>query len=172
MNVLKVLLAAIFVAASLSGATLEDYDKIISEEKNPADKQRRLCEREVIFISKDPTLCIKAAQIYLKEYDDILQKGYNSHKGEVAAMYFNAAIIYSKIGDNGNKVKMLTKVLEFSPNDEYSNYFLGTAYYFGEAVDTNKTKAYGHWNIAAKQGNQQAQKNCDILCKESPWACK
>ena len=36
----------------------------------------------------------------------------------------------------------------------------------------DKIKSYQYFIKAAKLGDTQAQKNLDILCKESPWACK
>ena len=36
----------------------------------------------------------------------------------------------------------------------------------------NKIEAFNWWMKAAKRGHVDAQKNLDILCKESPWACK
>lgn len=170
-NIKKVLIAAIFVAASLSGTTLEDADRYIAEEKNPAEKQNFICEREALFILKDPTLCIKAAQISLQEYQSKRIK-FRSYEEYRAIMYSNAGFIYAKIGDDTNKIKMYKKALEISPNNDLANLNFGVAYYFGKGVETNKIKAYEHLRVAAKQGNEQAQKNLDILCKESPWACK
>jgi TPR repeat protein len=45
-------------------------------------------------------------------------------------------------------------------------------YYNGQGVKVNKTKAYELLLKAAKEGNSTAQENLDIVCKESPWACK
>lgn len=172
MNVLKVLLAAIFVAATLSGVTLEDADRLMAQVKNPAFKQSLLCERESSFIFKDPALCIKAAQISLKEYQSIQEKPYDNYDGYRAGMYFNAGIIYSKTGDNANAVEMYKKALEFSPNDATTNRNLAVAYYLGKGIKLNKIKSYEHMLVAAKQGDQKAQEALDIICKESPWACK
>ena len=36
----------------------------------------------------------------------------------------------------------------------------------------NKLKAYEYFMKSAKLGNITAQKNLDIICKKSPWACK
>jgi uncharacterized protein len=49
---------------------------------------------------------------------------------------------------------------------------LGVMYYNGQGVNVDKFKAYELWLKAAKQGHSNAQENLDILCKESPWACK
>ena len=45
-------------------------------------------------------------------------------------------------------------------------------YYYGHGVNVDKFKTYELWLKAAKQGNSNAQGNLDILCKQSPWACK
>ncbi len=36
----------------------------------------------------------------------------------------------------------------------------------------DKLNAYKYYMEGAKLGDIQAQKNLDIMCKESPWACK
>ena len=36
----------------------------------------------------------------------------------------------------------------------------------------NKLNAYKYYMKSAKTGDLQAQKNLDIMCKKSPWACK
>ena len=45
---------------------------------------------------------------------------------------------------------------------------IGTIYYGHD----NKLNAYKYWMKAAKLGDIQSQKNLDIMCKQSPWACK
>jgi len=45
---------------------------------------------------------------------------------------------------------------------------LGVMFYEGGY----KIKAYQYWMKAARLGSTEAQHNLDILCKESPWACK
>ena len=49
---------------------------------------------------------------------------------------------------------------------------LGTIYVMGRGVKKDKIKAYQYWIKSAKEGDTTAQNNLDILCKESPWACK
>jgi len=49
---------------------------------------------------------------------------------------------------------------------------LGFMYAKGIGVGQNKILAYKYWRKAATQGNSTASKNLDILCKESPWACR
>lgn len=171
-KLVKIMAVAVLIATSAVALTLEDYDKYIANENNALSKQTLICEREASLIFKDPTLCVRAAQISLKEYNSMPTGGYYSYQQYVTDMYKNASLIYNKISDYTNKVKMFKKVLEFSSNDSVINANLGLAYYLGKGVETNKIKAYEHWSIAAKKGDQQAQSNLDILCKESPWACK
>lgn len=45
-------------------------------------------------------------------------------------------------------------------------------YYMGQGVKKDKIKSYQYLLKAAKQGDSKAQNNLDILCKNSPWACK
>lgn len=171
-KLVKLMAVAVLTASSVGAImTLEMYDTILPFSKNPAHKQMLICEREAGFLLKDPMLCVRAAQISLKEYDS-MPAGYSSYQEYATAMYKNASLIYNKIGDHSNEIKMFKKVLEFSPNDSYVNTNLGLAYALGKGVETNKIKAYEHWSIAAKQGGQEAQNNLDMLCKQSPWACK
>ena len=100
------------------------------------------------------------------------RSGCDNYQGDTASMYYNAGNIYREIEDYSNEVKMYKKALEILPNYANANINLGLSYYFGKGIETNKIKTYEHWRIAAKQGDQSAQKNLDILCKESPWACK
>jgi TPR repeat protein len=45
-------------------------------------------------------------------------------------------------------------------------------YAMGQGAKQDKIKSYQYWMKAAKQGNKTAQNNLDILCQQSPWACK
>ncbi len=56
--------------------------------------------------------------------------------------------------------------------DSYTQNNLGLMYYHGQGVNVDKFKTYELWLKAAKQGHSDTQENLDILCKESPWACK
>lgn len=140
--------------------------------KNKAVDQMLSCEEEASLTFKDPMLCVRAAQISLKEYDAMPVKGYSSYQKYSSAMYFNAGVIYNEIGDHSNKIKMYKKALEISPNYAPANLNLGIAYYLGKGVEKSLIKTYEHWRVAAKQDNQIAQNNLDVLCRESPWACK
>ncbi len=71
--------------------------------------------------------------------------------------YNKAAELFQKAADQGRSL---------------AQYNLGFMYYSGKGIKKDKIKAYQLWMKAAKQGNGDAQNNLDILCKESPWACK
>lgn len=176
-KLVKLMAVAILAASSVGAITLEEFNTMIANANNPVLKQTLLCEREVSLIFKDPMLCvIAAAQISLKEYDATPVKGYSSYKEYVAVMYYNAGVIYNKIGDYDNKIDMYKRALGVLPNHSEANNNLAVAYCSGEGVEINKVKAkvkaYEHFRVAAKQGHQDAQNNLNILCKESPWACK
>jgi len=171
-KLIEIMAVGFLIVSSVEATTLEEYNQLIAFVEHPASKQSLICEREATFIFKDPTLCIKAAQISLNEYNSRLLKTHDSYQSYSAAMYNNAGSIYEKIGEHSNKIKMYKKALEISPNDGVINNNLAVAYYSGNGIEANKIKAYEHLRVAAKQGNQQAQKNLDILCNESPWACK
>ncbi|MBW6488421.1 tetratricopeptide repeat protein [Sulfurimonas sp.] len=60
-----------------------------------------------------------------------------------------------------------------------SMYNLGIVYYRGEGnVDVNKKLAYKYWmkcvdsDVSNPKAQEGCQKNLDILCNQSPWACK
>lgn len=133
-KLVKIMAVAVLAASSVGAITLEEYNAMIASVEIPAYKQNLLCEREADLILKDPQLCIRAAQISSKEYDTMPVKYYSSYKEFSASMYNNAGIIYSKIGDNLNKVKMYKKVLELLPNDIDAHVNLGLAYYLGKGV--------------------------------------
>ena len=42
----------------------------------------------------------------------------------------------------------------------------------GQGVKLNKIAGFGYLMKAARQSHLQAQKSLDILCRQSPWACK
>jgi len=80
------------------------------------------------------------------------------HKGlRVKQNYTKAVILFKKACDGGHA---------------WGCYNVGVMYYYGLGVPLNKIKVYQYWMKAAKQGDAEAQRNLDILCRESPWACR
>lgn len=198
-KLIKIMAVAVLMASSLmADGSLEGYNRTLSEIEDPALKQIVICERDGIYNGKNPEECIKVIDMYLKINKKITKTSllrcelygfnkeacklvtpdlYNKTDKEyfdnlIAQTYENAGAIYSRIQDYENEVKMFKKALEFSPNDSVLHFNLGLRYIRGQGVETNKIKAYEHWRVAAKQGYKQAQKNLDILCGQSPWACK
>lgn len=60
-----------------------------------------------------------------------------------------------------------------------SMYNLGIVYYYGEGnVAVDKKLAYKYWmkcvdsDVSDPKAQEGCQNNLDILCKQSPWACK
>lgn len=197
-KLISVALATFCTVSFVGASSLEEYDKSISEAKNPTLKQILTCEREANYIYKDPQQCIKAADMVLEmskkatknsllrceffgkseetcklEFPSIYQKTDKEFfNGVISESYLNAGIMYDKKMIYEKSVAMFEKAIEYGLNNIDVHYNLGLSHYYGRGIAINKHKAYYYWSIAAKQGDQQAQKKLDILCKESPWACK
>lgn len=199
-NIKKVLLIGLFSGVSLCATDLETFNKNITEAKHPDLKQMLRCEREAAFIKKNPQECLKAADLFLASRKKVTSTThyrvgfYNSewsiidlkiylpetaNKTDkefidefVASSYWNAGVIYSNLGEHEKEVKMYKKCLEFDSKHSYAYNTLGFIYATGQGVKMDKYKAYEYYTTAAKLGNEHAQNNLDILCKESPWACK
>lgn len=184
-------------AEPMAPMTLEEKEKLISEAQNPTLKQVFTCERESSFINKDPQQCIKAVNMLLamskkatkssllrceyyeanedvcKSFPTIYQKTDKEFFNEkIADSYSNAGVIYNKNMEYKKGFAMYKKAIEYNPNNDMAHFNVGVSYYYGEGVAMDKYKTYKHMSIAAKQGHQGAQKALDILCSESPWACK
>ncbi|MDY0117939.1 MAG: hypothetical protein RBR59_10195, partial [Sulfurimonadaceae bacterium] len=116
--------------------------------------------------------CIKAANFSKNEVPTSIISVYKTYENYVAAMYYNAGVIYRNQNKRFDEVRIYQKILETTPDHSRTHLSLGFAYYSGEGISMNKYKAYEHWNIAAKQGDEGAQMALYLLCNESPWACK
>lgn len=196
---ISVALATFCTVSFAEDAALEDMDKLISEAKNPTFKQHIICTREANFIiAGDPQKCVKAGDMLLEMSTKATKNsllrceffGANEEKCKlkhqnayqmtdkeffnkyIAFHYNNAGVMYSGRALYEKEFTMYKKALEYNPNDDLAHINLGISYYHGRGVAMDKNKAYYHWNIAAKQGNQQATINLGVLCSESPWACK
>lgn len=87
---------------------------------------------------------------------------------------FNLGVIYEqgKYNINPNLKKAFEYYTESANLDnEDAKLNLGLMYVQGTYVKMDKIKGYNLWLSSAKQGNASAQKNLDILCKQSPWVC-
>jgi len=125
----------------------------------------------------------KAAKLYKKACDGGNADGCHSLgvlyakvcDGGNADGCYNLGVLYDNGGyvvqqDHSKAAKLYKKACNLGDATGCLN--LGYLYAKGYGVSMNKFKAYKYWVKAAKQGNQQAQHNLDILCKQSPWACK
>ncbi|MDY0121874.1 MAG: tetratricopeptide repeat protein [Sulfurimonas sp.] len=183
-SVKKLIIASLFVGVGLYSLTLT----------HPDFKQVMICEGE----AKNPNECLKAVEMLLKSKKNVtdfstyrfdfytidaerakraLPERYKQTDEEfidemIAQSYLFAGIIYFNLGQPEIGVEMYQKALEYDPKHSDANANLGVAYLLGKGIEKNKIQAYKHWMIAAKQGNSQSQNNLDVLCRESPWACK
>ena len=173
-NIIK--LVSIFfllITTNIYALTLETMDRAIINSSEPM-KQSFKCQREVKWFKKNgnPEICIKASKAYSKIYNPN-----NEEKEELGRGYYNAGIMYT-FGEKYKDYKKAFKMYKLSYESGYGEYSssvmtkIGYFYRNGWGVDTNKILAYKYYLEAAKAGNQNAQGNLDLLCKESPWACK
>ncbi len=195
---ISVALATFCTINFVEAATLEEINKLIIVAPNPTIKQVHICERESDLIDKDPQQCTKAVDMLLEmskkatknsllrcEFFGVSEENcrlndpslYQKTDKEffnetIAASYSNTGALYGKNMEYKKAFAMYKKAIEYAPNGDIGHLNIGFSYYHGRGVAMDKNKAYYHWNIAAKQGNQQATINLGVLCSESSWACK
>jgi len=123
----------------------------------------------------NPEQCIEAANRILKGEDlGVLSEDRKTYLGE---SYFNAGIIYQfKLHNHKKALESYLKAYNVGYCDK-DNCSVGRniGYYYatGEGgTPLDKIKAYQYFLESAKYGNAGSQKNLDVMCKESPWACK
>jgi len=172
---MKKLLLVMLLVKSIFAYTEEDYDLVISKVNDPLQKQIIRCEKEVKFHKdyRSPEVCIKAAEMYSKE--KTLSAEQKESFGEA---YYNAGIMYGS--EKGNKdykkaAEMYQKSIDvgFCEVNQCSvKQNLAVLYYYGTGVEKNHIKAYNLFKSALDHGCPNAQKGLQILCTESPWACK
>lgn len=81
---------------------------------------------------------------------------------------------YHTYNENKDYVNVL-KYLNFGCNDLESYSCcdeLGVIYFQGKGIAENKVKSYQFMKKALTLGSPYASRNLDVLCKNSPWACK
>jgi len=170
---MKKLIILSLLIINIYAITLETMDKAIINAPEPL-KQSFKCQREVYFFKKtgNPNICIKASQAYSK-----INNPNNEEKEELGMGYYNAGIIYA-FGEKYKSYDKAFKMFKLAYDAGYGQYTssviakLGYFYWQGWGIKTNKILAYKYFLEAAKAGNQNAQTNLDIMCKQSPWACK
>lgn len=82
----------------------------------------------------------------------------------------NLGLLYSIKRDYEKTIELYT--LASNQGDPEAQNMLGLIYFKGEGTPVNKLLAYKLWVDSAKGGNHIAQRNLDMLCNDSPWACK
>lgn len=82
----------------------------------------------------------------------------------------NLGLLYSIKRDYKKTIELYT--LASNQGDPDAQNMLGLIYFKGEGTPENKLLAYKLWVDSAKGGNYIAQRNLDMLCNDSPWACK
>jgi TPR repeat protein len=107
----------------------------------------------------------KALQLYEKAlYSD--EKIMKNNPGST----YNLARIYANSNNFKKAFPLYLNAAENGSIHAYNN--IGYCYSNGKGVKKDAIKAYTAYMKAAKQGDSTAQHNLDVLCKESPWACK
>ena len=102
--------------------------------------------------------------------DEFIQK---AEQGDAAAQYALGTKYKNGQGVEQNyqeALKWYTKSADQGFAD--AQVILGAMYYAGQGVGQDKVMAFAWWSKAALQGNEAAQKSLNMLCAESPWACK
>jgi len=109
----------------------------------------------------------KNAQQALVWYKKSAKQGYVDAQYNVATFYFTgkgvkkdvqkALYWYEEAGKRGDRNALFN---------------LGTFYAEGKEVEKNKITAFNYWIESAKRSHVKAQESLDLLCKESPWACR
>ncbi len=161
-----IIISFIFITSNMYSVTLETINRAINKSTG-SQQQTFRCNKIVLFDKKkgNPNICIKATKM----------KGID--KRNLGENYYNAGILYT-FGEKYKDYKKALKMYKLSYDTGYSKYEsgviskIGYFYWKGWGVKTNKILAYKYFLEGAKIGNQNAQINLDILCKESPWACK
>jgi TPR repeat protein len=106
---------------------------------------------------------MKAAQLYQMA----------AEQGHGLAQFYLGKMFLDGIGvspDRDVGIMWIKKAVEQDVGEAQS--LLGLFYWTGTVVPLDKIKAYNLLMKASKQGDEVSQKSLDILCKESPWACK
>jgi len=106
------------------------------------------------------------------EYDKMINSNNYSEMSKQSIRCNKAALNHPHSSD----VNICLKVVEMMKAKGYNDRACRIEYLdIGLLYDLSKNdklKAYEYYMKAARLGNIQAQKNLNIMCKESPWACK
>ena len=112
---------------------------------------------------------VKNTKKALKLYEKALYSDERIMKSNPTDTY-NLARIYAELNNFKKAFPLYLNAAENGFTKAYTN--IGYCYVEGKGVKRDRIKAYKAWLKIAKDGDKTAQNNLDILCKESPWACK
>lgn len=170
-----VFLTLLSFTLTLSATSLKEKNENIKDEKNPAIKQVFKCERETMFKrdNGNPNICIKAVKMVKKMNKDSYSWRFYEGPKMISECYFNAGLIY----DDGNKnadmaAKIYQKAIDENYGDKNIEFNLGILYFYGKSVQKNHLKAYKLFKSSLEHGSSSAQHALEVLCGQSPWACK
>ena len=165
----------LMLVQNLFGYTYEEYNQVSLKAKEKYVHNVILCERDTHF---------RATIGDIRECKNVIEQ-INSFKNKtkqqikyLGESFYNLAKLYEdspKYKDYKLAIKMYEKSIAVG-YDEYSKgkvrVNLGFLYYYGKGASKNYIKSYNLWKDALINGSSVAQNNLEILCKESPWACK
>ncbi|MFA6138421.1 MAG: tetratricopeptide repeat protein [Sulfurimonas sp.] len=174
---IKILAVLIFISSSIFAISPEEYKDILKEKKFPWLNQSAICElvANTNAGNGDVNECLKAADMILalkgKKLDaNALKFIPDGIEKYAAKSFYNAGVMYGAHRDYKNEIIMYEKAAEQNYPDAIFN--LGIAYGTGKGVPKNPTKAYQYFKEASALGDESAQNAIEIICGESPWACK
>ncbi len=161
-----IIICFLLISSNIYAITLETMNRAISNSTG-SQQQTFRCNKIILFDKKNgnPDVCLKATKMS------------GIDKRNLGENYYNAGILYT-FGEKYKDHKKAFKMYKLSYDAGYGKYSssvmtkIGYFYWQGWGIETNKILAYKYFLEGAKAGNQNAQGNLDILCKESPWACK
>lgn len=112
------------------------------------------------------------------EYDELINK-YKKHLTLVHVLKCEKEATNhrtdGKVNECLNAIKSIENGKSLEPFSKNKQKYLAESYLNAGVLyhySGNKLNAYKYYMKAAKLGDLRAQKNLDILCKESPWVCK
>ncbi len=139
----------------------------------PLMKSILMCEKEATN-HKDygsTQVCIDSAKLYQKQKS--LTPEEKVFYGEA---YYNAGMYtFGKKNKNYEKAyAMFLEAYKVGYGEETSDVIHKLGYFTSnrEGTEQHKILAYKYYLEAAKLGNINSQNALNLLCKESPWACK
>ena len=195
---ISVALATFCTVSFADDEFLRGLDRLIAGVSNQTLKQTMICEKEAMYIHKDPQQCKKALDMLLtmskkatknsllrceffgndeerckQEQPDAYQMTDKEFFNlQLVSSYVNAGALYYENKMYEKSFAMYKKAIEYDPNKASAHFGVAAGYYYGRGITMNENKAYEHWRIAAKLGNQEAKNILGLLCEDNPSICK